>query len=118
MTNNTGFTMSSKWYDFLKWVALVLLPGLAALYFALGQIWNLPASEQVVGTITAIDTFLGLLINKTSKNNAVNNVAGELIVKQDYDGTPMGIRMVATRDPLILEDQSQAVFQVKRELDV
>ena len=32
------------------------------LYFTLAGIWNLPCAEQVVGTITAIDTFLGCIL--------------------------------------------------------
>lgn len=51
--------MSNKVYDVLKWIALIVLPALGTLYFALAGIWGLPFGEQVVGTITAIDTFLG-----------------------------------------------------------
>lgn len=49
-------------YDFLKWVAQILLPAIGTLYFALANIWGLPNAEQVVGTITALDTFLGVLL--------------------------------------------------------
>jgi hypothetical protein len=55
-------------YDILKWIALYLLPGIGTLYFALSGIWNLPYGEQVVGTITAIDTFIGLLIGISSSS--------------------------------------------------
>lgn len=54
--------MSNKMYDILKWIAQILLPAIATLYFALAGIWNLPYGEAVVGTITAIDTFLGVLL--------------------------------------------------------
>ncbi len=54
--------MSNKTYDVLKWIALYFLPALATLYFALAGIWNLPYGEQVLGTISAIDTFLGVLL--------------------------------------------------------
>lgn len=49
-------------YDLLSWIAQILLPALGTLYFALASIWNLPYGEQVVGTITAIDAFLGALL--------------------------------------------------------
>lgn len=49
-------------YDILKFVAQVILPALGTLYFALAQIWGLPYGEQIVGTITAVDTFLGALL--------------------------------------------------------
>lgn len=54
--------MSNKVYDILKWVALVVLPAIGTLYFALAGIWHFPYGEQVVGTITAIDTFLGAIL--------------------------------------------------------
>lgn len=54
--------MPSKVYDILKWVAQILLPALGTLYFALASIWGLPCAEQVVGTITALDTFLGIIL--------------------------------------------------------
>ena len=54
--------MNDSTYDFFKWVAQILLPAFGTMYFALAQIWGLPYSEQVVGTITAIDAFLGALL--------------------------------------------------------
>lgn len=53
---------SNKTYDVLKWIAQILLPALGTLYFALAGIWGFPYGEQIVGTITAIDTFLGVLL--------------------------------------------------------
>lgn len=43
-------------------MAQLLLPAMGTLYFALASIWHLPYGEQVVGTITAVDTFLGVLL--------------------------------------------------------
>ena len=54
--------LTDKTYDVLKWVALILLPAMGALYFGLAGIWNFPYGEQVVGTITVIDTFLGAIL--------------------------------------------------------
>ena len=54
--------MSNKMYDVLKWIAMVVLPAIGTLYFALAGIWGFPYGEQVVGTITALDTFLGVLL--------------------------------------------------------
>ena len=62
--------MSNKLYDILKWIAMYLLPALGTLYFTLSGIWGFPYGEQIVGTITALDTFLGVIlgISKTSYN--------------------------------------------------
>ena len=54
--------MSDKTYDILKWIAQLLLPALGTLYFALASIWGFPFGEQIVGTITALDTFLGVIL--------------------------------------------------------
>lgn len=58
--------MSNKLYDILKWIAMILLPAIGTFYFALAGIWNFPYAEQVVGTITAVDTFLGALLGIAS----------------------------------------------------
>ena len=58
--------MNNKTYDILKWIAQIVLPAIGTLYFALGSIWGLPYVEQIVGTITAIDAFLGALLGISS----------------------------------------------------
>ncbi len=60
--------MSNKLYDVLKWVAMYLLPAAGTLYFALSGIWGLPYGEEIVGTLTAIDTFLGVLLGISTAN--------------------------------------------------
>lgn len=60
--------MSNKTYDILKFVAQILLPALGTLYFALASIWGLPKGEEVVGTIVALDTFLGALLGISTSN--------------------------------------------------
>ena len=54
--------MNNKVYDILKWIAQIFLPALGTLYFALAGIWNFPYAEAIVGTITAVDTFLGIIL--------------------------------------------------------
>ena len=65
--------MSNKTYDTLKWIAMYLIPAIGTLYFALAGIWGLPYGEQFVGTLTAVDTFLGVVLGiSTSKYNKAN----------------------------------------------
>lgn len=70
--------MSDKTYDVLKKIAQLVLPALGTLYFALSGIWGLPYGEQVVGTVTAIDTFLGVVlgISTSQYNKASDESAG------------------------------------------
>ena len=64
--------LSNKVYDALKWITMILLPALASLYFALSGIWGFPYAEQVVGTIAALTTFLGVILAiSTSKYNVI-----------------------------------------------
>lgn len=65
--------MSNKAYDIIKWIVVIVLPAIATLYFALAGIWGLPYGEEIVGTITAIDTFLGavMMISNAQYNKRV-----------------------------------------------
>ena len=58
--------MSNKTYDVLKWVAQIALPAVATLYFALSDLWGLPFSKEVVGTISAVDVFIGAMLGVSS----------------------------------------------------
>lgn len=72
--------MSNKLYDILKYVAQIILPACATLYFALAGIWGLPYREEIVGTITAIDAFLGVVLgisNANYKRNEALNVISD-----------------------------------------
>ena len=62
--------LNDKVYDVLKWIALILIPAVGALYFGLARIWGFPYGEEIVGTLTLIDTFLGALLGiSTAKYN-------------------------------------------------
>lgn len=60
--------MKNKTYDILKFIALIGLPAIGTLYFTLSQIWQLPLGEEIVGTITALDVFLGIILGISSNN--------------------------------------------------
>ena len=57
-----NFKFSDKVYNFLKWLAIIVIPAIGSLYFGLSGIWGFPYTEQIVGTITLVDTFLGALL--------------------------------------------------------
>lgn len=65
--------MSNKLYDVLKYIAQIVLPAIGTLYFALAGIWGFPYGEQIVGTITAVDTFLGVILGISSSNYNKSN---------------------------------------------
>lgn len=74
--------MSDKLYNVLKYIALIALPAAGTLYYALAGIWGFPYGEQVVGTITAVDTFLGVLLGiSTATYNKKNSSNSETTAK-------------------------------------
>lgn len=115
--NNVGFTIPPKLYDFLKYVALVILPAAAALVLGLGVTLNWSAATAVAGVLTVIDTFLGAILGKSASNFKQQDaiVFGDLMIKQDVDGTPTGMRLVGHHENFVFEDQSQVLLNVKRE---
>lgn len=58
--------MKNKTYDILKFIAAVVLPALATLILTVFKIWGIPYGEAIAGTITAIDTFLGAVLQISS----------------------------------------------------
>lgn len=69
--------MSDKLYNVLKWIAQIVLPALGTLYFAISQIWGLPLGEEIVGTITAVDAFLGALLGISTITYNKKNIKGD-----------------------------------------
>ena len=58
--------MSDRVYDVLKYIAQIVLPAVGTLWYALGTIWGWPYLEEILGTITAVDAFLGVLLRISS----------------------------------------------------
>lgn len=54
--------LNDRVYDVLKWLCLIVLPALGVLYAALAGLWHWPYTTEVVGTIAAVETFLGALL--------------------------------------------------------
>lgn len=102
--------LSNETYDTLKWVAQIVLPALGTLYFALSSIWGLPFGEQIVGTITAIDTFLGALLKLSSDGYSGD---GQLIV--DTSDPLKDVYSIALDDyPETLANKDTVVLKVNR----
>lgn len=78
-----------KLYDRLNWVAAIFLPALGAFIFALSGVWGFDTTGKIVGTITAFDAFLGLLL-KRSKDKYVGDLAilrqAEMAKPENFDG--------------------------------
>lgn len=93
-SESTNF-FTNPLYDKLKFIALVILPALGTLYFTVAALWGLPHTTEVVGTITAIDTFLGLVLQGTSRAYYKNgdNFDGTLFVQETNESPLLALEM-------------------------
>lgn len=78
--NNPVPVLPNRLYDFLKWIAQIVLPALATLYLALAGLLHLPHQNEVSGAIIAIDAFLGAILGLSSKayNDSGEKFAGSI----------------------------------------
>jgi Putative phage holin Dp-1 len=105
--------ITGKLYNWLKFLALVILPALGTLYFTLAQIWGLPAGEEVVGTIVALDTFLGVILQISSTNYNSSSAQGTLGITETREGKVFQLELEG--DPEYeLEGKDRVVFDVKK----
>lgn len=103
--------LSDATYITLKHTASIVLPAVAALYVALGQFWHFPKIEEVVGSITAINTFLGALValSTRSYNNSDAKYVGKMVVDDSGDRTVVQLKLnddVDARDVLKRDEVS------------
>ena len=106
--------ISNKLYDILKFCALILFPAFATLYFTLSGIWDLPNPEGVVGTIVAIDTFLGVIlgISTNSYNKSDARYDGDVTIVEGEDDTTLTL---GVDDPPSILNKKELVFKVLSE---
>lgn len=104
--SSTKSPLSNRAYDALKFAAQILLPAVAAGYFGLASVWHLPNAEQVVGTVTVVDTFLGVVLGlSTSKYNKNEGAPdGDLLVQQVDGETYLGLGVNRSVESLTSKD--------------
>jgi len=107
-------TIRGKTYDQLKFLAQVLLPAVGTLYFALAGIWDLPAAEEVVGSIVAVDAFLGILLQQSSNRymKSDERFDGSLDFVETPDRKKFNLNLDG--DPEELQDKDEILFRVNK----
>lgn len=107
--------MSNKVYNGLKQTSQVWLPLLAALYFGLGNIWGFPKVEEVIGSITVIDTALGTVVVALARSYKKSGAAygGDLNIIDGEESTVM--QLDVSKDPEVLMKKDEVTFKVNRE---
>lgn len=101
-------TMSNGTYDKLKWVAQYGLPAAGTLYYALAQVLGLPNATSVVGAITAIDTFLGVMLGVST-----SSYTGDGTLKIDTSNSDKDVYRLELNIPVEdLAKQASVLFKV------
>lgn len=106
-------SFTNKGYDALKFIALILLPALGALYAGVAGIWNLPNVDKVNGTVLAVDAFLGVILHLSS-NPAKAPTDGTLTVVTNPDGSAATGTIEFTTHPAALIEKPAANIRVVR----
>ena len=112
LNDNKTNILNSKQYDFIKWLSVVLLPAFGTLYFALSQIWGLPYGEAVLGTLAAIQVFIGATMGISSKQyeESGEKYSGEINVKDRPEKLTYSLALDCP--PEDLKDKEEVTFKV------
>lgn len=111
--SNTKPLVGGKVYDTLKWTVQIALPAFATMYFALSEIWGFPNAAEVVGTITAITTFLGILLGVSTYHYKQTGAKydGTMLVTEN-DGAE-NYNLELDEDPSVIPEMNELVFKVE-----
>lgn len=106
--------LSNEQYYLLNSLAVIILPALGTLYFALAQIWGLPGGEQVVGSIVAVDAFLGVIVKvgENSYNKSASRYSGSLNVSEQAEKTVYSLEL--NHAPEELAQRDVVTFKVNK----
>ena len=77
---------SNRAYDVLKYLCVIVLPAIAALYAGLSQIWDLPYASEIPATVTVVETFLGaLLCISSAQYNLYDNPSSDAVKEAEKE---------------------------------
>lgn len=105
--------LSNRTYDVLKYLAQIILPAIGALYFALSQIWGLPKTEEIVGTITAVDAFLGVALGLSTNVYNRSDARYDGHIEVDDSEQKKMYSMVLHSDPEKLDQKKSVTFKIQ-----
>lgn len=114
-TSSRTYFLGNRAYDRLKFLTQILLPAIGTLYFALAGIWGLPSAEEVVGTIVAVDTFLGVVLQLSSSGyaNSEERFDGQINIEETAKVKRFSLELKG--DPDEIETKDEVVFKVSKE---
>lgn len=113
-TVNNKTMLTSTSYDFSKNLVRLYLPACSTLYATLGSLWGLPYVTQIVGSISALALFFGIVLHVSQKNYDVSGAAydGQMNVVVDPNTKALVYDMVLNDDVSTLQNQESVSFKV------
>ena len=106
--------MSDQLFKTLEYITRVVLPAVATLYAGLGALWGFPNVTAVVGTIVAVDTFLGVLLGFAMRAYDASDAkyVGVINPTQNEAGNTMLTLDMGNSDPLSIIGKHEVTFKV------
>ncbi len=110
---NNKLVLTDTAYNVGKKLVLLIIPGLSSLYFVLSSIWDFRSSEQVIGMLAIVATFLGVCLIISSRQYEASGAAydGQMIVMIPEDG-PKIFSLQLDGDPEELEHKDSITFKI------
>lgn len=104
--------LNDKAYRIVKWAVVIVLPATGTLYFALSAIWGLPNAQEVMGTILAVQAFLGVVLGISSKsyNDSDARYSGAINVAHTPEGLTYSLEL--NGNPEEIQYQREVIFKV------
>lgn len=104
-------TLNNKTYDVIKWIAQYFIPAAGTLYAALSKIWGFPYGSEVVGTLSAIDIFLGAILGISSANYSGE---GTLEIHSDPEADKDAYQLMLNVPVESLANRDSVTFKVSK----
>lgn len=112
MTRHSGVILSDKLYETIKWAVGIVLPAFATMYLTLGQVWNWPNVNEIVASVTALTTFLGVVVGVSTHQYNQSDAAYDGTMRVNRRGDGQLFDLVLAEDPLNIATRKDIRFRV------
>lgn len=112
MNRRSGVILSDNLYKTIKWAVGIVLPAAATLILALGEIWDWANMNQIVGTVTALTTFLGVVAGVSTFQYNESDAAFDGTMRVNRQGEGQLFDLILDEDPLNIAARKEIRFKV------
>ena len=110
---SSGFILGNKTYDKFRHVVQYWIPALGTFYAGLATIWGLPYGVEVVGSLTALGTLMGVIlgISKSTYNKTDAGIDGAFVVDHENNVSLLDVSTSISQ----MTEQDTITLKVKHE---